>query len=79
MDTLDVSARTHIVVGYANPFFICNTCKDKVLYWHDPIRCKCGDKVFNHPCYHMTGVKSLCPTWEPVDGCHCENKETHDS
>jgi hypothetical protein len=76
---MELSSRTHIVVGYANPYFRCNTCGDKVLYWHDPVRCKCGDKVFNHPCYHTTGVTSQCLTWGPVDGCLCENKETHDA
>jgi hypothetical protein len=67
-----VSTRTHVLVGFANPFLKCDTCKEPVKYWHNPERCGCDDKYFNHPCEHTTGVTSKCPSWGPVDGCTCD-------
>jgi hypothetical protein len=69
----------HVQIGFANPFLICNECKEKVPYWHDPNRCgpKCNDPFYNFPCEHTADVTSICPSWGPVDGCRCKNKETH--
>lgn len=73
-----VHTRTHVKVGFANPFLLCDRCKEKVPYWHNPDRCGCDDSFFNYPCEHVAGVTSECPSWGPVDGCMCTNKETHD-
>lgn len=69
---------THVQVGFSNPFLICDECKGKVKYWHNPERCSCDESFFNYPCEHSVGVTSICHTWSPVDGCECKNKETHD-
>lgn len=69
------NTRTHVLVGFANPYLFCDTCKVKVTYWHDPDRCGCDLEAFNHPCNHSLGVTSKCPTWSPVDGCICTDKE----
>jgi hypothetical protein len=72
--------RTHVLVGFANPFFRCNECKQPVPYWHNPERCDqdCNYEFFNAPCGHQSDIYSICPTWDPVEGCTCTNKETHD-
>jgi hypothetical protein len=66
--------RTHVLVGFANPYLVCDTCKGTVRYWHDPDRCssKCESPAFNSPCKDELGVTSICPSWSPVDGCTCE-------
>ena len=78
MQHTSTSAGTHVVVGFDNPYLVCAKCKARAIYWHDPVRCKCEDNIFNHPCYCEAGTISLCPTWQPIEGCCCENKETHD-
>lgn len=70
--------RTHVKVGFANKFLICDYCKKPVPYWHDPDRCGCDGAIFNYPCEHFEGVTSICPTWGPVDGCVCVDTENHD-
>ena len=72
------NTRTHEYIGFANPFLVCDNCKEKVPYWHNDDRCGCDNGTFNYPCEHKTGVTSLCYSWGPVDGCQCINKETHD-
>lgn len=76
--TFVTSSRTHVLIGYANPFLVCDTCKGKVSYRHDPDRCGCDDESYNSPCEHALGVTSKCPTWNAVSGCECTDKETHD-
>jgi hypothetical protein len=70
--------RTHSLIGFANPYLKCDKCKKRVVYWHDPDRCGCTSEAFNSPCEHELGVISICPSWGPVDGCSCEDKENHD-
>lgn len=70
--------RTHILIGFANPFLICEECGERVPYWHDPNRCGCDDIMYNSPCGHKLGTLGICPSWSPVNGCNCSNKETHD-
>ena len=74
MTVTTTHTRTHVLVGFANPYLVCDkkTCKKKVPYWHDPDRCGCTQVAFNSPCEHEFGVTSTCPTWSPVDGCMCE-------
>jgi hypothetical protein len=64
--------RTHVQIGFANPYLKCETCKKPVPYWHDPNPCGCTDDLFNYPCGHKLGTFSTCPSWSPVDGCMCE-------
>jgi hypothetical protein len=72
------NTRTHVFIGVLNPFIICDQCKNRVPYRHSDTRCGCDNGVFNYPCEHATGVTSLCSSWEPVLGCKCKDKETHD-
>lgn len=76
---MTLAVKAHVQVGLANPFLICNECKGKVRYWHNPDRCgdECDESFFNYPCGHVTGVTSICPSWGPVDGCKCGDPETH--
>jgi hypothetical protein len=75
MTTTQTHTGTHVYVGFANPYLICEKkiCKKKVPYWHDPDRCRgsCDQIAFNHPCGHELGTTSTCPTWSPVEGCMC--------
>lgn len=64
--------RTHVFVGFANPFLTCDECKEFVPYWHNPDRCGCNDYHYNVPCEHKAGVTSKCMSWGPVDGCSCD-------
>lgn len=73
-----MSTRTHVLVGFANPYFKCDECGAPVPYWHNPERCDCDAKAFNSPCGHEADTTSRCPSWGPVDGCQCINKEEHD-
>ncbi len=71
--------RTHVLIGFANPFLACDECGIIIRYWHNPDRCGCDEEGFyNSPCEHQAGVSSICYSWNPVDGCMCINKETHD-
>lgn len=70
--------RTHVLVGYANPFLVCAECRKKVPYWHDPDRCGCNGEWYLHPCEHKADIISTCPSWNPVEGCICTEPETHD-
>ncbi len=68
---------THVLIGFANPFLICDECKSRVPYWHDPNRCVCDGEMFNSPCNHKADLLSMCPTWNAVDGCNCDSRELH--
>lgn len=67
-----MNTQVHAKVGLANPYLICEQCKAKVPYWHNPDRCGCDGEFFNHPCGHKAGTVSTCVSWGPVDGCTCE-------
>jgi hypothetical protein len=54
------------VDAFINPFLLCNTCGNSVL-WHK------DDRVTNHPCGHV-GVRSACMTWSPACGCICRER-----
>lgn len=72
--------KTHVQIGFANPYLVCDECGKKTPYWHDPNRCgiDCTEPLYNFPCEHTAGVISKCLSWSPVDGCRCKNKEMHD-
>lgn len=69
--------RTHVSVGFADPYLKCDECGESVPRWHDPEQCGDSDEFgsWNEPCRHRAGVTSTCPSWSPVDGCRCP--ETH--
>jgi hypothetical protein len=73
----EMNKRTHVLVGFQNKNTVCKDCRQKVVYWHDPSRCGCGDPIFNFPCEHVAGTFSMCPTWDPIDDCTCENLDAH--
>lgn len=76
---MSTHVRVHALIGFANPHFKCDECGKSVRYWHNPDRCGCDQTGFyNHPCEHTAGITSTCSTWDPVEGCTCSNKETHD-
>lgn len=59
--------RTFNVIEPANPYLRCLRCGARVEYWLD------GEhREPNHPCNHIAGYESTCPSWGPVDGCQCE-------
>jgi len=65
--------RTHVYITFADPFLQCNKCDQPVPQWHDDDQCGCDDGWWNMPCGHRSaGVYSVCPSWSPVDGCHCQ-------
>lgn len=51
-------------MSYANPFLVCETCARQTTHY-DP------ELNENLPCGHVAGIRSLCQTWSPVDGCTC--------
>lgn len=64
--------RTHVFVDLANPYLTCDTCGKWVTGWHDPQQCGCDDTGWlNTPCGHQAGITTVCPSWDPVDGCVC--------
>ncbi len=64
--------RTHVEVTFANPYLTCDQCKAWVTSWHDPDRCGCDESGWELlPCGHRAGCTSVCPSWDPVDGCCC--------
>lgn len=66
------TTRTHVFVGFANPFLFCKKCGSWVTGWHDRDKCGCKDDCWNIPCgCRHAGVRGLCPSWSPVDGCTC--------
>lgn len=72
-----VSVRTHTYITFANPHLVCQHCRQPVARMHDGDACGCLVGSWNMPCQHTAGTISRCPTWSPVDGCTCEDKENH--
>lgn len=72
-------AKTHVKVGFANPYLVCEECRKPTPYWHSNERCgpACTESWFNYPCGHTAGVISICPSWSSVDGCKCGKNVTH--
>ena len=63
------ATHTHTVVRYADPFLICEECGLRAEgYVHSPGH---EEDFENWPCRHRAPIKSLCPSWSPVDGCRC--------
>jgi hypothetical protein len=63
--------RTHTYITFANPYLVCDTCGRPVARFHNHERCGCGmPEADRYECRHL-GERSLCPSWNPVDGCTC--------
>lgn len=69
--------RTHLLVGFANPYLTCEKCLRQVTGWHDNWRCRCTSPAWNAPCGHVAAAISVCPSWGPVDGCTCLTPDRH--
>lgn len=57
--------------AYANPYLACVECAARAVGRLD------DDTLANWPCGHLAEVASLCPTWNQVDSCTCEDPSTH--
>lgn len=69
---MTTQTRTHVYITFANPYLVCETCRQLVPRWHNPDQCGCDEPTTNEPCGHQhAGVTSVCPSWGPVDGCEC--------
>lgn len=64
--------RTHVYVTLANPYLVCDLCRWSVPRWHNNTKCGCDETFWNDPCGHTAGITSVCPSWDPVDGCQCK-------
>ena len=64
--------RTHVHVEFANPYLTCDTCGERATGFHDSERCGCDEGSWNEPCGHRVSITSVCPSWNPVDGCTCQ-------
>ncbi len=63
------TVHTFAIEHYANPFIVCDHCKNPVVgHIRSPER---AENWKNFPCHHL-GVHSICPSWSPVDGCRCQ-------
>ena len=58
--------RTHTKIRFANPFLVCDTCRQPVSAWHNSDACGCDAGCWNIPCGHTAGTTSTCPSWSPV-------------
>jgi hypothetical protein len=64
--------RTHVYTDLANPYLVCQLCRQPVPRWHNNNACGCDAPCWNEPCTHNAGITSVCPSWSPVDGCLCQ-------
>ncbi|MGW7630502.1 hypothetical protein ACWGKO_16425 [Streptomyces griseoincarnatus] len=63
--------RTHVYVTFANPYLVCNLCRQPAPRWHNNDKCGCTASCWLDPCGHTAEAVSVCPSWSPVDGCTC--------
>ncbi|MFF6866671.1 hypothetical protein [Streptomyces ardesiacus] len=64
--------RTHVYVTFANPYLRCDLCHAWVTRWHNNDKCGCNQECWLEPCNHSAGSTSACPSWDPIDGCQCQ-------
>jgi hypothetical protein len=69
--------RTHVYVTFANPHLVCDQCGQPVPRWHTDDKCGCDAGWWNDPCGHRAEAVSVCPSWDPVDGCQCAEHLGH--
>lgn len=63
--------RTHVYVSFANPFLVCDLCRQPAPRWHNNDKCGCTEECWLDPCSHNAEAVSVCPSWNPVDDCQC--------
>lgn len=63
--------RTHVHTSFANPYLLCDQCKEQATSFHDGERCGCESGCWLLPCRHQAEAVSECPSWGPMDGCSC--------
>ena len=64
--------RTHVYIEFANPHLVCDLCRKPVTAWHNSDKCGCDDGFWLDPCDHKAEAVSVCPSWNPVTGCECQ-------
>lgn len=65
--------RVHTEITFANPYLVCRVCGAAVTAWHDPDQCGCREGGWQiKPCGHQAEAVDTCPSWNPVDGCTCQ-------
>jgi hypothetical protein len=64
--------RTHVYVEFANPFLVCDLCRQPAPRWHNNDKCGCDASCWLDPCQHNAEAVSVCPSWSPVHGCCCK-------
>lgn len=69
--------RVHTHVTFADPFLVCDECRNRVTGFHDPEHCGCTGDFHLLPCNHVAEPVSTCPSWSPVDGCRCQEHLGH--
>ncbi|MER7908262.1 hypothetical protein [Streptomyces sp. NPDC096068] len=69
-----VHTRTHVTTTFANPYLVCAVCREQAKGFHDgdEAACGCGAGDWLVPCGHTAEAVSVCPSWDPVDGCQCQ-------
>ncbi|KPC59607.1 hypothetical protein ADL27_63255, partial [Streptomyces sp. NRRL F-6602] len=45
--------------------------RQPVPRWHNNDKCGCTASCWLDPCGHTAEAVSVCPSWDPVDGCTC--------
>ena len=63
--------RVHVYVSFANPYLVSDLCRQPVPRWHNKDTCGCTEECWVDPCSHNAEAVSVCPSWNPVDGCTC--------
>ncbi|WP_167503141.1 hypothetical protein [Streptomyces malaysiensis] len=58
-----MTSRIHGTVRFANLYLVCSLCGTRTR----GVR----DSGVLDPCNHDASVRSLCPSWGPIDGCQC--------
>lgn len=58
--------RTHNTIDFADPYKQCLKCGG----WVDGVLDAPGPTIVV-PCEHQSDYRDVCPSWSPVDGCHC--------
>jgi hypothetical protein len=65
--------RTHNKIKFADPYKKCLQCGE----WIDGYLDATGPLILT-PCEHQSNCRDICPSWSPVDGCTCPERE-HDA
>lgn len=61
----------HTEIKFFNPFVVCESCGVPVQSFHDGDECGCRECYWHNPCGHNSDPVTLCPSWNPRQGCRC--------